>query len=1660
MTFDQACRTIEAEFAVAMGNPERVAAACAVLRESLGPGLDPDALIPLAPLLSRRSGGILRPLFDLIEDSVEWTTDPAPLLLGMLESRDEALRTRALDRLLRCVDSGRLTVGIGLVTALAELVEREGSPIRSPEALGGIDRVLRTACPEPTRPGQEPRVDLFLHGPTRAVRSLAARLLDTGGTPPPKRMETALGADAYRFLAPYLAYTQATHLDLLDLAYAGHPPRRVLDSLVRAEVVLGERHLREVITEVGWARMNLGLDVRERVGIRIGSGFPLVVSPAEAGLLESCPGAVHTWKRCLVLAHGGRTGGDSADSTPDGPVNHFRAYNLAHAEALGEILGVEPLSHERIDRIVRLMDRIVADYVHLFAEIDEEAPALPETYASLRDRVVRDPESDRPEVPSTELTRLVLMFEDPRSLGDVRTLHGLKRYLHQRGLRLGFRLVETRRATNRTVDLVLVTPERVLPAVRKIQYVDFEPDDEDETLEARIPYAARVVADGFGRHLIHGLTVFPDTKVFCYGNEVHYYASFGTHPAFLRIDFAPPARGGMIDLEYYGVSKNDLDHHPSPDLDGIRQFFRSMDYDCSVARTRVHARYDKERARDLADLCQKAEWIFRILPMLMDVDWVIGSLRLDEEARGLVARAWSDFFLRWGVLPVDQFLTRDRLGVLVGFAPDPAGEKEIAWSGRGEYRDRFSTAAPAALLPTIRTALEQRGIAMAAPFHGASERAFGQIALEQELLHPLRNAVARGELSEGPGGLEPAPLRFRRNHEAERFASILNNGFDGISKAAELADLICPIERTLRFQVTGNVNGHEVARADLELRGENAALYVLRDRDGISRLAMFAREGLLFSTRSAVGTAWRCNETMDVARVLPLIRRANYVSPGTVAPTPVDPRELRDNLASQNRRPPAPTRHGEHAVMGVRAAPGRASGFAVLGTRGSNLAAVEGAILIAATLRPEDNAFIYRAAGIVSTGGGILSHAGLLALQFHKPALLIPATWDEPAHCVRYRVVECDARVGRIGDFAFSARTNVREREERIEDGDLLDVDDGVLRILGHEPDALALHEGLRQMDQAGRAMERIDDDAYLLGVRGQRLRARHQLERLFARMADPDLARYAVRELFMGAPARGAARGEKAALVGVLLGNRKVAAAVRDCVDEVLAGLRARFAGASLEAATRIPASQDAHEILALRIDAVRLGDRLGEALSMAMASGAADGRIAECPAPVPDAAIDLAARERLAMIRSRLVAERRASTSVPDRSHLDGRIATVDLVLGPAPTDPDGDGRPGGDRGAEEEPEITRLSSLPILLRGDGGLGLAPLIGSKAANLSEVGRILGRSFVPDWFAVTATALETVLDAPVASDIGSVCLRDAIRAVLRQNEPSDAQKSFLIRKLWSGVRIPESITGAITRAYRALGEPDAVESGGPGEDPFVAVRSSGLEEDTAAAARAGEFDTFLFVRGEEGLLDAMRGAWSGLWSERAIHNRAVLGVDPVGRGGGVLVQRICWSRVSGVLTTINIGDQEMREIVISAGLGLGEGIVSGVAGADLIVVVKNEDLGENHLRFRYQTNDKREKVVYDRRRGHGTARVESLYHERFRPALEYVELLELVRAALRLERTYGHPLDIEFGIEADKVRILQARPVALTAAVLRETIDRYPLRGPRPEQGAGKEER
>jgi phosphoenolpyruvate synthase/pyruvate phosphate dikinase len=1677
--------TILAECEVVMGSPARVQEACSQLLTccTSSPSLSAlEGLRPLFQIVGSRSGAVVIPLVDMLEQLCAVAENPWPLLESLLAARDERVAHAALMRTLELAQSGRLAVDRRVTRFLSERLEAEGNSLGERENLSLLHDILRHCTLPVEEVQEEPVTSLYLmRGAEAKLRRMAARVLDRSGEPAsPELTKLILGEEAYQFLAPYLAFTRATHLDLLYLVPLPGEPVPCLPGLQRAVTQCEEQLLREVISELGWTSLNFGLEVRKHVGITIGGSFPLVVLPAEASLFDGIEEARRSGETFLFVAHGGlpadaRRAADQGDT-----VARFRAYNLTHSQVLAEILDVVPLTAVKIDRILSMMDSIVSDFVALFSNYAEECGILSSLYRELKERILRELEKEQegPQI-SPELTRLVQMFEDPRSLAQVRTLHGLKRYLHQRGLRLGFRLVESGRATNRTVHLVVTSSKRILHVARVIQYADFETSKGGVGL-TQIPYPVQVVVDGFGRQITHGQVSLPAVKIFLYGNEVHYYVTFLNHPAFLRIDYSPPLRGGMIDLEYFGVSKHEIDLHPNIGLDAIQQFFLKLEFDVAVEKTHVHARYDKERALGLGDICEKAEALFRLTPYLMEIDWVIGSLDLSDEAKRLTAESWAGFFLLWGVIPIRQILTKKRRGIVVAVESGSSGERETAWSGQRPYRDRFTVPTPEDLIKRLRSSLTDLGVEANPLSEERRDQQIGQIYIENLILQPLREAVALGEIIDTSERFRrSSPELFQRRHEVEFFADILRTMDDPAAVTPSLAALdgtapeqplgalrasfllahfVGPLERTLRFQTSGSLNGFEVQRASMPLCGYSLGLYVLRDADGIIRLAIFSLGDALCLRRDQPSSPWRSNGSLDPTRFAELLWLNNYLTSGMESvKTDVasDAERVVSCFHRQNpsQRPrPIP---GDNLIEGLRASPGRAVGKVLFSTRGRAPEEFDGAVLVAPTITPEDNTFLYHAVGVVSVGGGILSHAGLIAVQFRKPALIISGRWHQaPGErpVLFYRTLEYREETKKIPGFRISIRRDMQKRERRLSEGDVvvLDADEGILRNLRQDREVLSLHESMRHFGEASRRLAQAEDENEILALRGRRLRARHQIEKQLGQVTDLLLAHHVVQELFIGKDlaGEGGARSEKGRFISLLLGNPHVGRACHEFVLEISRNLTHRFYDRFEEARRRIPLAHHTFEVVSLYLQVFRLLRALEETLASLASCGLEPIRL---DASLPDQ-IRAIARIRLRTLRGDLIRFLEAISSKPEPDwrlrHLVRQIQRLDLILdSPAAERVPTDGLKG--RIIQEDGAVRRrLKERRVLGPDDGGFELYSLIGWKAANLAEIERLGGRGLVPPWIVVTDRAFQEVLDAPLDNGSRDESLRSGIEGVLARADLTNGQKSMQIAQLWERVSIPAPVTEEVLAAYCRLtaDAPVADASQGAGTDPFVAIRSSGREEDTESATRAGEFETFLFIRGEGAIITHLKRAWSGLWTERAIHNRGVLGTTSQLGGGGIIVQRMVLSRVSGVLQTVNVAEDKHTEMVINAGLGLGEGIVSGTVAADLIFVAKAADLQGASLQFRYITSDKQERVVLDNRAGMGTIRVQTLYHQRLRPALEYVELLELVRIADRLEGAYGYPLDIEFGIEGPRLWILQARPVGTFPAMIREMTTYYPL--------------
>jgi rifampicin phosphotransferase len=295
---------------------------------------------------------------------------------------------------------------------------------------------------------------------------------------------------------------------------------------------------------------------------------------------------------------------------------------------------------------------------------------------------------------------------------------------------------------------------------------------------------------------------------------------------------------------------------------------------------------------------------------------------------------------------------------------------------------------------------------------------------------------------------------------------------------------------------------------------------------------------------------------------------------------------------------------------------------------------------------------------------------------------------------------------------------------------------------------------------------------------------------------------------------------------------------------------------------------------------------------------------------------------------------------------------------------------------------------------------------IGGKAANLLRL-QGLGQP-VPPWFAVTADAFHAAL---AASGLD--------RRIEDAGRGGDAAALASVREWITGVDLPAGLRAAVLKALGGVLPP-----GG-----FVAVRSSAVDEDGAGQSFAGLHDSFLFLRTDDDILDALRKVWASAYNERAIAYRRERGLAVTGIAVAVVVQQMVDAITSGVMFTINPVTGGVHETVISALYGLGEGLVSQGFDADTFTVRKDS------LAITPALAEKRERMVVDAAAGRGLVR-ESVPEElRARPCLTDDQVLAVTRAGGVIERHYGRPQDIEFAFDAaGRLHLLQTRPVTTAA--------------------------
>lgn len=318
--------------------------------------------------------------------------------------------------------------------------------------------------------------------------------------------------------------------------------------------------------------------------------------------------------------------------------------------------------------------------------------------------------------------------------------------------------------------------------------------------------------------------------------------------------------------------------------------------------------------------------------------------------------------------------------------------------------------------------------------------------------------------------------------------------------------------------------------------------------------------------------------------------------------------------------------------------------------------------------------------------------------------------------------------------------------------------------------------------------------------------------------------------------------------------------------------------------------------------------------------------------------------------------------------------------------------------------------------------GKGDVKIAGGKGASLGEMTR--AGIPVPPGFVVLAAAFdrflaETELDAEIEAILKKVNHKDINSVDRASNE---------IRELIAEEKMPADLQKEILAAYKRL------------KARLVAVRSSATAEDSKVASWAGELETYLNVT-ERNLIASVMKCWSSLFTPRAIFYAFEKGIyrkrgarffPPLGgRGKGrgilpvsvaVVIQEMVQSEVSGIAFTVHPVTKDYNQMVIEAGFGLGETIVSGQITPDTYVVHKND--------FSILDISVSEQGMAIVRSAKGNIHQKLSPKQGGRQKLTGKQIVEPARLCKKIEQHYKHPQDIEWALSRGKFYITQSRPI------------------------------
>jgi len=296
------------------------------------------------------------------------------------------------------------------------------------------------------------------------------------------------------------------------------------------------------------------------------------------------------------------------------------------------------------------------------------------------------------------------------------------------------------------------------------------------------------------------------------------------------------------------------------------------------------------------------------------------------------------------------------------------------------------------------------------------------------------------------------------------------------------------------------------------------------------------------------------------------------------------------------------------------------------------------------------------------------------------------------------------------------------------------------------------------------------------------------------------------------------------------------------------------------------------------------------------------------------------------------------------------------------------------------------------------------AAIAGGKGASLGEMTQ--AGIPVPPGFVILAESFEKFInETEIKADIDSILHKVNHEEVSEVEDASEQIKAIIMTE-----EMPRDIQDEIVKHFNKL------------DAKFVAVRSSATAEDSSAAAWAGQLDSFLNTTKEK-LIENVKKCWASLFTPRAIFYRFEKNLHEQHISVAAVVQKMVESEISGIAFSVHPVTQDRNQLIIEAGIGLGEAIVSGQITPDSYVVEKDKY-------YLLEKNISEQEKAIVKAEGGGNTWKHINKSEGEKQKLSDNQILELSKLIIKIENHYKFPCDIEWALEKKKFYIVQSRPI------------------------------